>query len=70
MRPANGGVEVLAFADGRPAMLATPPGGPRLVVLAPLPFGTAPVGSTLLFADPAWHAFLAKTLDWLVAREP
>jgi hypothetical protein len=64
---AHDGVTVLAMADGRPAMLATPAGKPRVAVITPLPFGTAGPGERLVFTDPGWHAFLARTLTWLTA---
>jgi len=63
--PANAGVAVLTLADGRPAVLASPPGSPRVAVVTPLPFGTVSGGERLLFDDPAWHAFLAKLVAWL-----
>ena len=68
VKPANGGATVLALADGRPAVLATPSGKPRVAVVTPLPFGTVSTGGRLLFDDPAWHAFLAKLVAWLTDR--
>ncbi|MCX7430943.1 MAG: hypothetical protein NTY17_08075 [Planctomycetia bacterium] len=67
VRSAAGAVVVLALADGRPAVIATPPGQPRLVVVTPLPFGTVTTGGRLFFNDPGWHAFLSRTLSWLMA---
>jgi hypothetical protein len=69
VQPAAGAAVVLALADSRPAVIATPPGQPRVVVITPLPFGTAPPGSRLVFNDPGWHAFLNRTLAWLTAAE-
>ncbi|MFM8633585.1 MAG: hypothetical protein ACKOEX_02045 [Planctomycetia bacterium] len=65
VQPANGGATVLTLTDGRPAVLASSPGSPRVAVVTPLPFGTVSGGGRLLFDDPAWHAFLAKMVSWL-----
>ncbi|MFM7292584.1 MAG: hypothetical protein ACKO6B_15345, partial [Planctomycetia bacterium] len=68
VQPANGGAAVLTLADGRPAVLASPPGKPRVAVVTPLPFGTVSGGGRLLFDDTAWHAFLARMVAWLAGR--
>jgi hypothetical protein len=46
--------------------LASASGKPRVVLVTPLPFGTAPSGQKLYFQDPAWQEFLARTAKWLV----
>ena len=58
-------VLLLTYADGRPAAVASAPGKPRVVLVTPLPFGTAPTGQKLYFQDPVWQEFLARTIAWL-----
>jgi hypothetical protein len=62
---ATNAVPLLTYADGRPAALASAPGQPRVALVTPLPFGTAPSGQKLYFQDPSWQEFLARTVKWL-----
>jgi len=62
-------VPLLTYADGRPAALASAPGKPRVALVTPLPFGTAPSGQKLYFQDPAWQEFLARTVKWLTGEK-
>ena len=62
---ATNAVPLLTYADGRPAALASAPGKPRVALVTPLPFGTAPSGQKLYFQDPSWQEFLARTVKWL-----
>jgi hypothetical protein len=62
-------VPLLTYADGRPAALASASGKPRVALVTPLPFGTAPSGQKLYFQDPAWQEFLARTAKWLTGEK-
>ena len=67
--PTADAVTLLTYADGRPAVLASPEGKVRVALVTALPFGNAPAGRELYFRAPPWHQFLANLIRW-IDRKP
>jgi len=61
-------VTPVTLASGTPALILTGEAGPRVAVVAALPFGKAPDGKIKYYQGTAWQQVMAQTLGWLLKR--